>query len=117
MAMAKMTFEEFEAKKIRESPECDGLYSSSGYAKLEEAIRDMLDYPGYERLIGYILRVRGETIVQRLSPCPRCALPYRAFGIRPIDGQFRYAADMLPTYMPLHLRLTTSAHGAPEPHR
>ena len=37
MAMAKMTFEDFEEKKIYQSPEYHGLYSSSGYAKLEEA--------------------------------------------------------------------------------
>jgi hypothetical protein len=63
MAMAKVTFEEFEAKKIYESPGYHGLYSSSGYAKLEEAIRDMLDdYPGYERLIGYILRREADEV-------------------------------------------------------
>jgi hypothetical protein len=63
MAMAKMTFEEFEEKKIYESPEYQGLYSSSGYAKLEGAIRDMLDdYPGYERLIGYILRREADEV-------------------------------------------------------
>jgi hypothetical protein len=59
----KKNFEEFEAKKIYKSPEYHGLYSSSGYAKLEEAIRDMLDaYPGYERLIGYILRREADEV-------------------------------------------------------
>jgi hypothetical protein len=36
--VAKMTFEEFEAKQVSESPEYVGLYFSRGYEKLEEAI-------------------------------------------------------------------------------